>query len=717
MLLDPIIPIPWIVGIALLAAGLAVYHQTRSARHLGLLRTSFLLLCRLTGLAALIALLLQPSREEKVPVPSTEKSVIFAIDNSASMAEPHRDGSTRIDAARADLEKAGVLKQNSGRLRFVTFSDVAKPETPESLMLAPADGKITRFDSSIASLVRLDASHNPAGLIILSDGHHFDLVSPGDTARRTRAYDLPIFTVPYGTADSARDLSIRISNYHPHTFVRQKTRLEALLSMIGCPNESITVELLCDGKPSARTVVDSGTDSFRNLHFDVSHEEAGQHEYTFRVSPVANEKELSNNAATTYLNVISERIRILEIEGSPFWDSTFLRRSFARNDKFEIDSLVAFTGSRVRPIRSNPERKSDDLKPPASVDDLKPYDLVVLGRDVERVIGLDGINLLNTWVRDHSGLVIFSRGKAWSGEAGAAAELEPINWSTETPRGTRLEITPQAGSVPAFKLLREVADADEFPEVISFHADGSPKSLAATFSVTGEKSPAVVYRRYGNGQTLSLGVANLWRWVFNPKADYDNNAYDRFWDQLTLWLLANGGISPVKGYDLRPDSSNVALGETVRLRFSSHGVEPPATPPVIHLFKDNTPVTSVTPTSAGDPNVLFTEFTPREPGRYRASAELAGKKYETQFIVYREDLESTETSMNSVYLDQLAKASGGRLIDPSEIAGLVDDLLRDAAEQPPLVRRIALWDRGWVFWLIGLLFALEWYARRRWGLT
>ncbi|OYV06903.1 MAG: hypothetical protein CFE26_03810 [Verrucomicrobiales bacterium VVV1] len=717
MLLDPIIPIPWIAGIALLAAGLAVYHQVRSSCHLGVKRTAFLLLCRLTALALLIALLLQPSREENVPVPSSEKSVIFALDDSASMAEPHRDGSSRIDAARADLEKSGVLKNTSGRCRFVTFSDGAKPETADSLLLAPADGKITRFDSSIASLIRLDASHAPAGLVILSDGHHFDLVSPGDTARRTRSHDLPIFTVAYGTADSARDLSIRIANYHPHTFVRQKTRLEALLSMIGCPHETVTVELLCDGKPVAKTLVDTGTDSFRPIHFDVSHEEAGEHEYTFRVSPAANEKELSNNSATTFLNVISERIRILEIEGAPFWDSTFLRRSFARNDKFEIDSLVAFTGSRVRPIRSNPERKNEDLKPPASIDDLRPYDLVVLGREVERVIGLDGITLLDTWVKDHGGLVIFARGKAWDGKIKIATELEPIDWSTDSPRGTRLEITPQAGSVPAFKLLREVAEVDEFPEVISFPAEGSPKALAATFSVAGDKSPAVVYRRYGNGQTLSLGVANLWRWVFNPKADYDNNAYDRFWDQLALWLLANGGISPVKGYDLRPDSSNVALGETVRLRFSSHGVEPPAAPPVIAIFKESSPVTSLTPASTGDPNALFTEFTPRETGHYQARAEVGGTRYEAQFIVYREDLESTETAMDSGYLDQLAKASGGRMIDPSEISSLVADLLRDAAEQPPLVRRIPLWDHGWVFWLIGLLFALEWYARRRWGLT
>jgi len=80
-------------------------------------------------------------------------------------------------------------------------------------------------------------------------------------------------------------------------------------------------------------------------------------------------------------------------------------------------------------------------------------------------------------------------------------------------------------------------------------------------------------------------------------------------------------------------------------------------------------------------------------------------------------VESIETAMDRSYLEQLAKASGGRIIDSTGIGPLVDELLRDSAEQAPLVRRITLWDRAWFFWLLGLLLAMEWYARRRWGLT
>jgi len=718
VIFDPVIPVPWITLIALAVLGTAAYYQFRPAVRLGLLRATCLTTFRLAALSIILVLLFQPSREEKVPVPAIEKSVIFAIDDSASMGEAHRTGSSRIDAARADLEAEGVLNDGGGLHRFATIAESAKPATADSIRLAIPSGASTRMDSSVAALLRMYGQPQPAALFVLSDGHDFELIPPGETARRTRARDIPIFTIPYGTAESARDVSVRIANYHPHTFVRQVTRLEAFVRSVGCPQESLAVDLLCDGKKVQSTRIDTGTGSFQTVRFNVTHEEAGQHEYSFRIAPVANERELSNNSATTYLNVISERIRILEIEGNPFWDSTFLRRSFARNDKFDIDSLVAFTGDRVRPIRSNPERSTNELKPPASVDDLKPYNLVIFGRDVERVIGLDGIRAVETWVKDHGGVVIFARGKAWSQAEKVAEELEPIVWDTHAPKGVRLEVTPQASSVPAFRLLREVAAVDEFPEVIAFPATSKPKTLAATFSVAGDQAPAVIYRRFGNGQTLSLGVGNLWRWVFNPKAEYDNNAYDRFWDQLTLWLLANGGVTPVEGFSLRADTSNLPLGETIRLRFGAHGVDPPAIPPTITLSKDEAPVTTLTFTPGEDPTRFVAEFTPRETGRYSATVvPPAGKPMVAHFMVFREDMETTETAMDRAYLEQLAKASGGRMLDPSEISKVEADLLRDTTEQAPLTRRIPLWDQAWIYGVLCFLLGVEWYARRRWGLT
>lgn len=717
MLLDPVIPPVWILLVALVVLGPTLLFYFRAARRLGPVRNFYLLTLRLAALLVILFILLQPYREEPVPVPANEKSVLFAVDTSASMAEPHANGATRIAAAIDELAEAGAFDDESGRHRFFGFDETAVALSSDALRLAQAGGKNTRFDTSISTLLRLANQPPPAALFLFSDGHDFDQVPPGETARRTRARGIPIFTLAYGTAGSGRDVSVRIANYHPHTFIRQTTRLEAIVRATGCPHENLTVDLLLDGKQVERKTIATGNQAYHPVEFSVLHEEPGQYEYSFRVSPVANEREVSNNSATTYLNVIAERIRILEIEGTPFWDTTFLRRSFARNDKFDIDSLVAFTGDRVRPIRSNPDRAAADLKPPASVEDLMPYNLVVLGRDVQKVVGAYGIAAIETWAKDHGGIVVFARGQAWPADAKVAPDLPPIDWETSSARGVRLEVTPQAGSVPAFGLLREVAAADQFPEVISFPAAGKARALATTFSVSSDQAPAVVYRRFGSGQTLSLGVGNLWRWVFNPQAEYDNNAYDRFWDQLALWLLANGGVTPLEGYSLRTDTANLPLGETVRLRFGVHGRETPASPPAVAFFKDGAPVTNVMMTAEEGGMRHQASFTPRETGRYRAEVTAPdGKTLGANFIVYHENLETVETAMDRAYLEELAKAGGGRLLDPAELGPMIRDLLRDTAEQTPLTRRVALWDRPWVFLLVTFLLALDWYARRRWGL-
>ena len=269
------------------------------------------------------------------------------------MAEPHDTGASRIDAARADL-----------------IPPVSSPPTPPPQVLQifrqslPRNSRIPRHHPARGKNHKLPHLHlHPReSRHAAAAGGSFHLLGRArfrtGAARADGALDAlaghPVFTVPYGTAASARDVSVSIANYHPHTFIRQRTRRTRSPRL--APSTSLTVDLLRDGEKVASQVMETGTGLFLEVRFGGIHEEPGQFEYTFRVSPVANEKELSNNPAATYLNVISERIRIFEIEGRPFWDSTFLRRSFARNDKFDIDSLVAFTGDRVRPIRSNPDR-------------------------------------------------------------------------------------------------------------------------------------------------------------------------------------------------------------------------------------------------------------------------------------------------------------------------------------------------------------------------
>jgi len=99
MTLDPVIPIPWITVAAALALGTGLWAAVHTNRRLGPARLSLLTLVRLLAIAAILALLLQPSKRESFQPPVRQRSILVALDNSASMQTADLDGATRSDIA------------------------------------------------------------------------------------------------------------------------------------------------------------------------------------------------------------------------------------------------------------------------------------------------------------------------------------------------------------------------------------------------------------------------------------------------------------------------------------------------------------------------------------------------------------------------------------------------------------------------------------------
>ena len=60
------------------------------------------------------------------------------------------------------------------------------------------------------------------------------------------------------------------------------------------------------------------------------------------------EREVNNNSAFTFLNVSDAKIPVLLIEGAPHWDSTFMRRTLARNARIDLTTVVSIGNSGIK---------------------------------------------------------------------------------------------------------------------------------------------------------------------------------------------------------------------------------------------------------------------------------------------------------------------------------------------------------------------------------
>ena len=721
---DPILPLGAVglLGAAMAALTIAIYWRVGS--RLSAVQNLTLTIFRLLGLALVLLLLLQPSRVEDIPPPMTNRVTLIAVDDSRSMAQKDVEQGTRSQAARALLTDAGLIKPDGvpadRDTRMFAFSEDAAPLKSASDLAT--SGPTTRVHRSISTILSsLGPNDTARALLVFSDGHDFELVNPAKTGFLARRRGVPIYAVALGKQGKVRDVSVRITSYQPYCYVKQKARISGALRLIGCELETLHVELARGDQIVQTQTLQTGDEPEIAVNFDVTEPAVGQYEYEIRVKPLSGESDTENNRALTYLNVIDQQIQVLFLEGSPYWDTTFLQRSLLRNDKMNVDSIVQYAEGKARVVRKKADQT--ELKIPATAEDWRRYDVIVLGRSVDKLLKPEALRQLEDYVKDHGGTVIFSRGRAFGD---ANNELEPVIWSAQPTEHVRLQVAREGQALAPFRTITGPGSADTVPDLIASYGMTEKKPLTETLATAqandgGESVPGMVHRRFGEGQVLSVGVDGLWRWAFNARIDGVNTLFDRFWDQMILWLMAGRDFLPTQQYALRANSANIPLGEKIYFRAVIRDARAPAASLDIPLsvMHENSEAahTSLRP-DPNAPDKLTAEFLAPKPGKYTATAKFPdGSTQSVRFVAFDDNLEQTEVATDAGYLRKLCESSGGRLLQPNELGKLLDELKTDKVEAAPMRKLTTAWDRAWVFWLIGLLFGMDWYLRRRWGLA
>lgn len=729
LVFDPLVPVPFIVLLGLVLGALTLWTYLKTGAHLSPARRWSLIVFRLVACALVLFILLQPSRIEPLPTQTKEKITLIALDASRSMRQRDAGKHTRFDAAREVLWDAKVLPRSTTApaaaadgVRVFSFGENAAPLTGPLADLKP-ERATTQIHTSVQTILgSLAANESAHALFLFTDGHDFELVNPAQTAIAARNRRVPIYIVPFGGEGAVRDVSVRITSYQPYHYAKQTVRIAAAIRPLGCPYETLKVSLLREGRVVQSRAVIVRDEPLLPLHFDVVEEKAGQFEYEIRVEPLAGEADAANNRAFSYLNVIDKKIRVLVLEGRPYWDTTFLQRSLRRNDKLDLDTAVSYAKDRVRVVRTQERKEKFEL--PTTGSDWNAYDLVILGQGIDTMLNAAQTEGLWHFIDQQGGVVVFARGDAFSGRPSGAL-LQPVTWGGKAMSRVPLRVGREGRGIAPFRLLADAAEADgsasSLPELIGAYQATDRKPLAATLAQVDEAAefPAMVHRRQGAGQVLSIGVDGLWRWAFNAKAEQANTVFDRFWDQTVLWLMRGRDVMPDTRFTFRADTANVLLGEKIRFRVFARDVKETLGSVPITVFDEDREIARLTgavPLGSSGQR-LEADFVPEKIGRYRAEVTLPdATRQSVRFAVYDENVEETDVAADLGYLRRLAEASNGRVLKPEEFARTLNEAVATPADDAPRIRKITAWDRAWIFWMIGLLFGADWYLRRRWGL-
>ena len=714
-----------------------------------------LLALRFAAVVLIVAILLQPQIEQK-EVLKLKNKVVCLIDNSQSMTLKGGDtGISRFQLV-TDFFKdnASFVEelQNNFDVDFLSFSDTIKEISSDDIKNGLVlDGTNTDIARTLKLLKKRYEGKSVKGYLVFSDGA--DTVELPSSVNKleiisnlAKELSAPFFTFSPGGNMDVRDIAISNISYDSFTFVRSPWKADVTIKVLGYKDLKLPLTLKQGNDIISSKVINTGEESELHIELSFTPYTTGTYLYTISIPVQPHEAITENNQVSFLVKVVRDKIRIMHVCGRPSWDERFLRRVLKSDPNIDLISFFI-----LRTPTDVSEARNDELSLiPFPVDELftqalSSFDLVIFQNfdyrpyDTSFFRFSHYLNNLQKFVEDQGGGFMMVGGDISFSQGGydgtAIEDILPVNLYTEKDSidTSRLKgVITNDGLKHPITILDDNADRNiaiwkDLPELDGCNVTTQLKSDAVPLVIFPAKGnpPLISVRDVGLGRCMAITTDSLWRWNFLSVGEGGSNRhYIKFLQNAIKWLIKDPTLNPIRitvnketflpdeevqikievlGRNYQP-MEGVQLGVDVTNEFSGESIF----------------VTHATTDSNGQ--YKFTIKNNRE-GYYIVKALAKKEKDEigqdyTVFNIALENKEFKDTSIRRDILAKLSEVSGGKHFDlPTKN---IEEKL--SIENPSIVklvgkRQISLWDNGYVFMMILAIVSIEWWIRKRSGLS
>ncbi len=294
-------------------------------------------------------------------------------------------------------------------------------------------------------------------------------------------------------------------------------------------------------------------------------------------------------------------------------------------------------------------------------------------------------------------------------------EIQPLISGNET-NNPLLQNNSQ-NPVAAWENLPPVFQPD-----IQFTTKPESEIIARTkMNNTPSNIPLIVLRKLGSKRSIAVLAKDIWKWKLQT-ATKNLDLFDRFINSSVKWLNTS---EEQKQVNIKTSKKIYSLGEEVEFTGQVYDAtfNPVSDAEVKVNVTNDGEKSEIILNSVG--NGLYEgTFQTNKPGDYSFSGEAKLDKLKLgtdagSFNIGEVDIEMINPRMNYEFLKSLADRTGGEYFDQKNFAGLFPLLKRinESASKEKLVSsEISLWSTEWLMAAIILLFAIEWFLRKRAGM-
>lgn len=701
---------PWLFVLAVLMfVGFTIFIYRFTVPKISKTKKTLLIIARVLSLGLLLLSIFEPTLtiiKKNILKPVT----YFFVDNSKSMLS--KDGIKKDEQTRSILEQ---LKKSEliSDTRLNLFGNGTRDFSADSLEnLSFKDGS-TNFSDIFNSIS--EKKENISSIVILSDGVITDGSNPINAIDKI---GIPVFTIGVGDTTKRKDIEIKNVLYNEFLYAETPTTLSAAIFNEGFANRNVSVSLQENDRVIEQKSILLSPDGIQNIQLNYTPITSGEKKLSVVISSIEEEFNKANNRRVFYINVLSSKVKVLLLAGSPSPDLSFIKQTLSTDANLSVNSITQI-GANKYLEKNNREKLLDSSE------------ILILIGFPSKETSSEMQNRVSALISSKNIPYLFVLSS--SVDFNKLPQLKKdLPFSFTSTANNYLEVQPSISSDESKNPLLQNKSSDPigvwnnlppvFQPFSEFTAKPESEVIAkAKMNNIATNKPLIITRRLGSQRSIAILAKDIWRWKLQT-ALKDQDVFDRFILNSIKWL---NSPEDKKRVQIRTTKKLFSLGEEVEFTAQIYDdtFSPVAEAEVKIRVKNGEDKFELNLNPVG--NGLYEgKLQTNKPGNYSfaGDAKLNNKLLGIDaglFNIGDVDIEMTNTRMDFEFLNSLANISGGEYFNASEVNQLFPLLLelnKKSSKEKIDTEEFSLWSNEFLMIAIILLFGIEWFVRKREGM-
>ncbi|MBK9553007.1 MAG: VWA domain-containing protein [Saprospiraceae bacterium] len=327
------LPFPWWYTALCLLVGLAfatlLYNKTAFDHPWAKYAKYLLFTLRALAVAIICFLLCSPILKH-ISYTEQKPSIVIGLDQSQSVGFALKNRQAQITKKIAEIKDALSGDYN---VSVLSIGNDLKNEVTDKF-----DKKATNINQFFENINESSSYSTLGAVVLLSDGIFNTGPSPLFEASRIKA---PIYSVAIGDTTPAKDLTIRNTIHNEIGFMGDISKVQIDIQAFNLQGKSATVSVnqvngTSNQQLQSKTINIANSNFFQTLEFAIPLNKAGLQKYVINVSQLPGEATFDNNSKEFFIDILDSKLNIDIVASAPHPDISALKYVIDENKNYDL---------------------------------------------------------------------------------------------------------------------------------------------------------------------------------------------------------------------------------------------------------------------------------------------------------------------------------------------------------------------------------------------